>query len=118
MFLPASRISTTLRFCVFISVIILIVSLPAAAQRIRLRAQITPVCTSSAGANLKFADIYADGNIAVQGSYGCRGAFIYDITNPDAPVLASWYNPAPNQQFLEAIVIGNRGYFGSGSGRR
>ncbi len=49
------------------------------------------------------------------GSYNCRGVFIYDITNPDAPVLANWYNPGANQQFLEAIVIGNRGYFGSGS---
>lgn len=84
------------------------------AQKVRLRSQITPACTSTAGANAKFADIYADGNIAVQGSYGCKGAFIYDLTNPDAPVLASWYNPSPNQQFLEAIVVGNRGYFGSG----
>ncbi len=84
------------------------------AQKVRLRSQINPTCASNS--NAKFADIYADGNIAVQGSYNCRGAFIYDISNPDAPVLASWYNPGANQQFLEAIVIGNRGYFGSGSG--
>lgn len=88
----------------------------ASAPKVRLRSQITPACTSTAGANLKFADIYAEGNIAVQGSYGCKGAFIYDITNPDAPVLASWYNPGNNQQFLEAIIVGNRGYFGSGTG--
>ncbi len=86
------------------------------AQKVRLRAQITPTCTSNINEKAKFSDIYADGNIAVQGSYNCRGAFIYDISNPDAPVLASWYNPGANQQFLEAIVIGNRGYFGSGSG--
>ena len=84
------------------------------AQKVRLRAQITPTCASNS--NAKFADIYADGNIAVQGSYNCRGAFIYDLSNPDAPVLAAWYNPGANQQFLEAVVIGNRGYFGSGSG--
>ena len=84
------------------------------AQKVRLRGQVTPACASSQGANLKFADIFADGNIAVQGTYGCKGAFIYDITNPDAPVLASWYNPGNNQQFLEAIVVGNRGYFGAG----
>ena len=84
------------------------------AQKVRLRAQITPNC----GVNSlsKFADIYADGNIAVQGSYSCRGVFIYDISNPDAPVLASWYNPGNNLQFLEAVVVGNRGYFGSGNG--
>lgn len=85
------------------------------AQKVRLRSQITPNCTSGT-TQVKFADIYADGNIAVQGSYNCRGAFIYNISNPDAPVLSAWYNPGNNQQFLEAIVIGNRGYFGSGNG--
>jgi hypothetical protein len=84
------------------------------AQKVKLRSQITPTCANTG--NLKFADIYADGNIAVQGSYNCRGAFIYDLSNPDSPTLASWYNPGANQQFLEAIVIGNRGYFGSGNG--
>ena len=85
------------------------------AQKVRLRSQITPACDSGGG-NFKFSDIYADGNIAVQGGYGCHGAFIYDITNPDVPVLANYYNPGNSQQFLEAIVVGNRGYFGSGQG--
>ena len=107
------------RVVVFVAVItafVLTVTSVASAQHIHLRSQLTPNCTSTAGANLKFADIFGDGNIAVQGSYGCKGAFIYDITNPDAPVLASWYNPGNNIQFLEAVVIGNRGYFGSGNG--
>lgn len=85
------------------------------AQKVRLRSQINPVCDSG-GSNLRFSDIYADGNIAVQGSYNCGGAFIYDISNPDAPILSSRYNPGNNQQFLEAVVVGNRGYFGSGNG--
>ena len=84
------------------------------AQKVRLRAQINPDCGSTS--NAKFADIYANGNIAVQGSFDCRGAFIYDISNPDNPRLAAWYNPGNNLRFLEAIVIGNRGYFGSGNG--
>ncbi len=84
------------------------------AQKVRLRAQLTPTCSGSA--NSKFADIYADGNIAVLGSYTCRGAFIFDVSNPDAPTLSAHYNPGNNQQFLEAVVIGNRGYFGSGNG--
>ncbi|HEY0657914.1 MAG TPA: hypothetical protein VGD05_05545, partial [Pyrinomonadaceae bacterium] len=84
------------------------------AQKVRLRSQITPNCGTNS--EYKFADIYADGNIAVQGSFACLGVFIYDVSNPDAPVLSAWYNPGANQQFLEAIVIGNRGYFGSGSG--
>ncbi len=101
-----------------ISAMVVIALLAAAtlvsAQKVRLRSQIAPNCGSSS--QLKYADIYGDGNIAVQGSYNCRGAFIYNISNPDAPTLASWYNPGANQQFLEAIVIGNRGYFGSGNG--
>lgn len=97
------------------SVFVLSLAGGASAQKVRLRSQITPACNSGSS-NLKYADIYADGNIAVQGSYNCRGAFIYNISNPDAPVLASWYNPGNNQQFLEAIVVGNRGYFGSGNG--
>ena len=84
------------------------------AQKVRLRSQIAPTCTGTA--NTRYADVYADGNIAVQGSFSCRGVFIYNISNPDAPTLASWYNPGNNQQFLEAIVVGNRGYFGSGNG--
>lgn len=89
----------------------------AAAQKVRLRGTIKPNCTVVAGnQNSKFADIYGDGNIAVQGSFNCRGAFIYDISNPEAPTLAAHYNPTPNQQFLEAVVIGNRAYFGSGNG--
>lgn len=84
------------------------------AQKVKLRSQIAPEC--GINSNSKYADIFADGNIAVQGSFSCRGAFIYDISNPDAPVLASWYNPGGNIQFLEAIVVGNRGYFGSGNG--
>lgn len=80
-----------------------------------LRANITPACEPTSGYYpWKFADIYANGNVAVQGTYNCRGVFIYDLTDPDNPVIASHYNPSPQQAFLEATVIGNRGYFGSG----
>jgi len=99
----------------FLLILLVVAAAPAFAQKVRLRSHINPGCTVTTGLpNLKFADVHADGRIAVQGSYNCRGVFIYDLTNPDAPVLASVYNPTPNQAFLEAIVIGNRGYFGSG----
>ena len=88
-------------------------SATASAQRVRLRSKITPTCGSG---TQKFSDIYGEGNIAVMGSFSCTGAFIFDITNPDAPVLAAHYNPtSPTRSFLEAIVVGNRGYFGSGT---
>ncbi len=93
----------------------LVVAPGAPVVNLPLRANITPACESVSGYHAwKFADIYADGNIAVQGSYNCRGVFIYDLTDPDNPVLASHYNPLPTQAFLEATVIGNRGYFASG----
>ncbi len=101
-------------FIVVLSVLFFSFTESVSAQKVRLRSQINPACTGNSSS--KFADIHADGNIAVQGSYSCRGVFIYDISNPDAPKLASWYNPGANLQFLEAIVIGNRGYFGSGNG--
>ncbi len=89
----------------------------ASAQKVRLRGEITPVCSQvRSTTGWKFADLFGDGNIAVLGSYGCNGVFIFDVSNPDAPQLSNWYNPSPQQQFLEAIVIGNRGYFGSGIG--
>lgn len=87
----------------------------SSAQKVRLRSQTTPNCPSGSSP-WKFADIFGDGNIAVQGTYNCRGAFIYDISNPDKPVLANWYNPGNSQQFLEAIVVGTVAYFGSGNG--
>jgi len=100
-----------------LALFLMVVSAPA--QGVRLRGNIAPACTEvrgAAGPGIRFADIFGDGNIAVQGSYNCNGAFIYDISNPEAPVLRSWYNPGNSQQFLEAIVIGNRAYFGSGTG--
>lgn len=109
------RIRTQSLILLVITAFVTILASTATALPVRLRSEIAPPCTSGSGASLRYADIFASGNVAVQGSYGCKGVFIYDITNPDAPVLASWYNPSPNQQFLEAIVVGNRGYFGTGS---
>ncbi len=107
--------------CVFflLFVLVAISALSVSAQPVRLRGNVNPQCTevrSGVGPGIRFSDIYGDGNIAVQGSYNCNGVFIYDVSNPDAPYLRSWYNPGNSQQFLEAIVIGNRGYFGSGIG--
>jgi hypothetical protein len=83
------------------------------AQNIRLRANRDPAVGFNTIA--KYADVTADDNIAVMGSYFARGAWIYDVSNGDNPVLKSHYNPGNNQQFLEAVVVGNRAYFGSGN---
>ncbi|HEX8651471.1 MAG TPA: FG-GAP-like repeat-containing protein [Pyrinomonadaceae bacterium] len=98
--------------CVVALVVVFSLHLPAQAQNIRLRSQMDP---SSVASNWQYADLYGEGNVAVLGTYDARGAYIFDISNPDKPVLASWYNPSPAQQMLEALVRNNIGYFGSGN---
>jgi hypothetical protein len=85
------------------------------AQKVRLRSQVKPECVilPPHRVNQFFGEISADGNIAAHGSLGCVGVFIYDISNPDAPVLANWYKPTETDPFHEVVVVGNRGYFGS-----
>jgi hypothetical protein len=102
--------SITLAIFVFLAV----ANLSTVAQNIRLRANLDPVPGNTS--STKYADITADGNLAVMGSYSTRGAYVFDVSNPDAPVLKAWYNPGNNLQFLEAVIVGNRAYFGSGSG--
>jgi hypothetical protein len=111
------RFSTGLMTVAFLAVGML-ATVSAPAQKVRLRSHIAEPCTSPSGSvpRWKYSDLFGDGNIAVHGSYSCRGAFIYDISNPDSPQFAAHYNPGNNQQFLEAVVVGNRAYFGSGNG--
>ncbi len=117
--------SNTRKAVTAIFVLVLLTGMAAiavSAQHVRLRSQIAPPCTSNQGASLKYADLFAEGDVAVQGSYGCRGAFIYDISDPDSPVLANYYDPvrpgtgSTKEQFLEAVILNGRGYFGSGNG--
>ncbi len=72
------------------------------AQNIRLRSNADPVVSTS---KTKYADLTADGNIAVMGSYSARGAFIFDISNANAPILKAHYNPSPQQLFVVYIVL-------------
>ena len=116
----SSRASAACRL-LFISIglLIAVFVLPcdSFSQKVRLRGHVDPQCDlwGSGPRRWKFADIGGDGNIAVQGSVSCSGVFIYDISDPDHPVLASHWDPDPLKGwYTEAIVVGNRGYFGSG----
>jgi hypothetical protein len=91
---------------------VLVMCFAAQAQTITLRGRVSP---STIANTWRYSDLYAEGNIAVLGTYNARGAYIFDISNPDNPVLASWYNPTPAQQMLEAVVRNGIGYFGSGN---
>lgn len=105
----------TARKLTFGLAVLLVFSLssPTRAQSVTLRGHVSPLGGTS---NTKYADLYGEGNIAVMGTYSGRGVYVFDISNPDNPVLAKWYNPAPTQQFLEAVIVNHIGYFGSGIG--
>jgi hypothetical protein len=108
-------------FAFALVVLMFVLAVDVSAQRIRLRGKLDPLV-----GNYAYSDLWAEGNIAVLGTYckntlGCssadmQGALIFDISNPDNPVLASLYQPTPNQQMLEALVKNRIGYFGSGNG--
>jgi hypothetical protein len=63
-----------------------------------------------------YAGVWGDGNYAYIGSERRTGVLIYDITNPDVPALAAYYNP-PNSLDVEDIKVANGiGYFASNMG--
>src|ERR1041384_7914833 len=105
------RLKTPFLLLCLMSVIFTISAGYASGQKVRLRGFLNANCapTIPSRPEWRYADIYGDGNIAVQGSSGCKGVFIYDITDPAQPVLASVYHTADHDWFPEAIVIGNRG---------
>ena len=65
-----------------------------------------------------YAGVWGDGNYAYLGSERRNGVLIYDISNPDAPVLASYYNPTtPNSLDMEDIKVANGvGFFADNMG--
>src|SRR5215469_13642136 len=76
-----------------------------------LRSQTNPY-----GAYQSYAGVWGDGNYAYIGSERRNGVLIYDITNPAAPVLASYYSPS-NSLDMEDIKVSNGiGYFADNMG--
>lgn len=103
---------TRSNWSVFIALVALaILSFTVQAQNINFVGQLDPFA-----GNDQYADLGGDGNLAFLGTYNARGALIIDISNPANPVIAAHYNPAPAQQFLEAIGKNGIAYFGSGNG--
>jgi hypothetical protein len=98
---------------IFALFVMLMLCVSTQAQTVTLRSKISPLAGTG---TTKYSDLYGEGNVAVLGTYSGRGVYIFDITNPDSPVMANWYNPSPQQQFLEAVVVNHIGYFGSGIG--
>jgi hypothetical protein len=63
-----------------------------------------------------YASVWGDGHYAYIGSERRNGVLIYDITNPNAPVLASYYAPANSLDMEDVKVANGVGYFASNMG--
>ena len=65
-----------------------------------------------------YAGVWGDGNYAYLASERRNGVLIYDISNPDAPVLASYYNPTtPSSLDMEDVKVANGvGFFADNMG--
>ncbi len=64
----------------------------------------------------RYGDVWGEGNYAYLASYNGNGVMIIDISNPSAPVLAGYYNPAVGGRFQDVVVIKGIGYFSSENG--
>ena len=76
-----------------------------------LRARANPY-----GAYESYAGVWGDGNYAYVGSERRNGVLIYDITNPNAPVLASYYAPSNSLDMEDIKVANGIGYFADNMG--
>ncbi len=108
-----TKSAITISACVV--VVLLVVLFPAGAfaqgVHVTLRSHMNPY-----GGYEKYSGVWGDGNYAYIGSERMSGVLIYDISNPNAPVLASYYNPA-NSADIEDIKVGNGiAYFASNTG--
>jgi uncharacterized membrane protein len=63
-----------------------------------------------------YAGVWGDGNYAYVGSERRNGVLIYDISNPDAPVLASYYGQSGPIDMEDIKVANGIGYFADNMG--
>lgn len=63
-----------------------------------------------------YAGVWGDGNYAYIGSERRNGVLIYDISNPDAPIRASYYAPSNSADMEDIKVANGIGYFASNLG--
>lgn len=65
--------------------------------------------------DLRYGDVWGEGNYAYLASYTGTGVMIIDISDPTKPKLAGHYNPAVNGRIQDVVVINGIGYFGAES---
>ena len=76
-----------------------------------LRSQANPY-----GFYQSYAGVWGDGNYAYVGSERRNGILIFDITNPDAPVLASYYGQSGPIDMEDIKVQNGIGFFADNMG--
>ncbi|MGH9768458.1 MAG: hypothetical protein ACREAB_13585 [Blastocatellia bacterium] len=64
---------------------------------------------------IRYGDIWGEGNYAYLASFSGTGVMIIDISDPANPKLSGHYNPAEGGRFQDVVVINGIGYFGSES---
>jgi hypothetical protein len=72
--------------------------------------------TNPYGAYQSYAGVWGDGNYAYIASERRNGVLIYDISNPDAPVLASYYAPSNSLDMEDVKVSNGVGFFADNMG--
>jgi len=104
---------TVLRATLLSAFIIFSLAILAPAQGIHttLRAQANPY-----GFYQSYASVWGDGNYAYVGSERRNGVLIFDISNPNAPVLASYYAPSNSLDMEDVKVSNGVGYFADNMG--
>jgi choice-of-anchor B domain-containing protein len=76
---------------------------------VKLRANANPF-----PAHHRYANVWGDGHYAYVGSYIAAGVLIFDISNPDSPVLVANYTDPGHDLTMEDVEVKNGiGYFAS-----
>jgi hypothetical protein len=84
----------------------------AQGTHVTLRANLNP----SPGTNV-YSDVVAEGNYAYVSSWqNTSGVWIFNVSNPDAPLLVARYNPSNSKNMQGIQVLNGIGYFASDGG--
>lgn len=109
--MAVSRYRFAQRFALLFLPFLLTVAAFAQGIHTTLRSQANPY-----GAYQSYASVWGDGHYAYIGSERRNGVLIYDISNPDAPVLVSYYAPSNSLDMEDVKVSNGIGYFADNMG--
>ncbi len=112
--LGAGAVAPLTRRCLVLAFLTILFLIPVAAGQgihVTLRSNPDPY-----PAYQSYSGVWGDGNYAYIGSERRNGVLIYNITNPDAPVLASYYGQSGPIDMEDIKVANGIGYFADNMG--